>query len=129
MNPLARSHRALLYATAGILAATGIAWALLHYLAEERIAVPANALLMKVHGAAAMLALVLLGALLPHIAAGWRLLRNRRSGIALLALNGLMILTGYLLYYAGGEALRQGASVLHLALGTFLAAVLLAHSF
>ena len=129
MNPLTRPHRALLYATGAILILTGIVWALLHYLADERVAVPANALLMKIHGAAAMVALLLLGALLPHVAAGWRLLRNRQSGITLITLNGLMIATGYLLYYAGGETLRQGASVLHLTLGTLLAVLLLAHSY
>lgn len=127
MNPLARVHRLALYVTGVILLLTGIAWAWFHYLVDERLAVPANALLMKIHGAAAMIVLLLLGALLPHIAGGWRLQRNRWSGIALLSLNGLMVLTGYFLYYAGDDALRSGASVLHLVLGAILAILLPAH--
>ena len=127
MNKLGRVHRLALYATGAILVLTGLAWALLHYLADESTAIPANALLMKIHGAAAMPALLRLGALLPHIAWGLRLQRNRASGIALLSLNGLLIVTGYLLYYAGGDMLRQGASVIHLVLGAVLALLLPIH--
>ena len=127
MNKLGRLHRLALYTTGTILVLTGVAWALLHYLADESTAVPANALLMKIHGAAAMLALLLLGALLPHVAWGWRLAHNRASGMALLSLNGLLIVTGYLLYYAGGDALRQSASVIHLVLGAVLAVLLPIH--
>lgn len=128
MNPLAHAHRLALYATGVTLVLTGVAWALFHYLADESTAVPVNALLMKVHGGAAMLALLLIGALIPqHVAGGWRLARNRTSGIALSALAGILAVTGYLLYYAGGELLRQGASILHLAIGAGLPAALIVH--
>ena len=128
MNPLARAHRLALYAIGGLLLLTGAAWAVLHYFADERTAVPVNALLMKIHGGAAMIVLVLIGALIPqHVAGGWRLARNRASGLALTALAGLLAVTGYLLYYAGSDVLRDGASVLHLVIGAGLPAALLAH--
>ena len=128
MNPLARTHRLAIYATGAALVATGVAWALLHYLADERTAVPANALLMKIHGAAAMVALVLIGALIPqHVGGGWRLARNRVSGLCLAALAGILAITGYLLYYAGSDLLHGGASLVHLAIGVAVPAALVAH--
>ncbi len=127
MNKLGRIHRLALYVTGAILVLTGVASAWLHYLVDESTATPANALLMKIHGAAAMPALLLLGALLPHVAWGWRLAHNRASGIALLALNGVLIVTGYFLYYAGDDVLRQSAGVIHLVLGAVLAVLLPTH--
>jgi hypothetical protein len=132
VNRLMHIHRILLYAMGVILVVTGAGWALLHYIpaalgVDEHVALPAKALLMKVHGAAAMVALLLLGALLPHIAGGWRLAANRASGITLLSVNGLLIVTGYLLYYAGGDALRESSSMLHLLLGAAVAVLLPVH--
>jgi len=128
MNPLARAHRLALYAIGGLLLLTGAAWAVLHYFADERTAVPVTALLMKIHGGAAMIVLVLIGALIPqHVAGGWRLARNRASGLALTTLAGLLAVTGYLLYYAGSDAVHGSASLLHLAIGAGLPAALIAH--
>lgn len=128
MNPLARAHRLALYATGAVLILTGAAWALFHYLADERTSVPANALLMKVHGAAAMVVLVLIGALIPqHVAGGWRLARNRVSGLSLTALAGLLAITGYLLYYSGSDFVHNGASLVHLVIGAAIPAALIAH--
>lgn len=128
MNPLPRAYRLTLYATGTVLVGTGAAWAWLHYLVDERVALPAIAWLMKIHGAAAMLSLVLLGSVLfQHIGAGWRLARNRSSGITILALAALLAVTGYLLYYAGDERIRSFSSLLHLAIGVIAPLLLAVH--
>jgi len=134
MNPIRHRLRHALYAVGAILVVTGSAWALLHYLpnhlgVSERDAIAANAVLMKVHGAAAMLSLLLLGSLLSgHVLAGWESARNRGSGVTMLLLAGALIVTGYLLYYAGGEGVRQDASLVHLGAGAALPFVVFAHA-
>ncbi len=134
MNRIRHRQRHALYAVGAILAVTGAAWAALHYLPDwlgvsERDAVAVNASLMKVHGAAAMLSLLLLGSLLAeHVRAGWRAARNRASGVIMLLLSCALIFTGYLLYYAGAEGTRQVASVLHLGAGALLPLVVLGHA-
>jgi len=134
MNRVRRVQRRLLYLTGLLLLATGAAWAVLHYVPDwlridERRAVEINAVLLKVHGAAAMASLVLLGMMLvEHVGAGWRGERNKTSGIAILALVAVLVVTGYLLYYAGGEELRQAASLLHLVAGVVLPLVIVFHA-
>ena len=111
MNRLPVARRYLLYAALLILLATGVAW-------EGVSAGPAAALLMKVHGGAAMLALILLGTLIAHhIPAGWGSFKNRWSGVLLLAALGWLVASGYLLYYSGSESLRNFASQSHLWVG------------
>jgi len=128
VNPLPRAYRLTLYVTGAILVLTGIAWAWLHYLVDERIAIPASAWLMKIHGGAAMLVLVLLGsALFQHVGAGWRLARNRSSGTTILAFSTLLAVTGYLLYYAGDEHIRSFSSLLHLGVGVIAPFLLAVH--
>ena len=133
MNRLGIFHRRTLYWVCAILFVTGACWALLHYLPEqfgldERGATSSAALLMKVHGAAAMLALVLIGTLLPgHINRGLENGLNLRSGMGMLFLLGVLTLTGYFLYYAGSEELRKVNSFIHLAAGTGLPGLVLAH--
>ncbi len=134
MNSIRHRQRHALYVVGTALVATGIAWALLHYLPGqlgigERDAAVINAALMKLHGAAAMLSLLLLGSMLSgHVLAGWASARNRASGVTMLLLAGALVVTGYLLYYAGGEELRLGASLAHLAAGAALPVVVLAHA-
>ena len=70
--------------------------------------------LLKIHGGAAMVALFVLGVLYPlHIARGWRLNRNRFWGAVLVLATALLIVTGYLLYYASAEGLREIVSSTH----------------
>ena len=88
----------------------------------------AASLVMKVHGAAAMLTLVLLGALLAqHVPAGWTANKNRKSGAILLGAMAWLALTGYLLYYAGGESLRWYAAQSHLWVGIAACAIVALH--
>jgi hypothetical protein len=104
--------RALLYTALVALVATGLLWKL----DVDR------ALLMKIHGAAAMASMVLLGALLVrHVPCGWSVRANRRSGVALLATSLWLAVSGYALYYAGSEGLRAFASQTHFWIGVALA--------
>jgi uncharacterized membrane protein len=83
---------------------------------------------MKVHGAAAMAILVLVGMLLTgHVRSAWRARRNRANGSVFLSALGILTITGYALYYAGGEALRAWMSWIHLAAGFALPLLLILH--
>ena len=126
MNRLAILQRRLLYSALAVLLVSGAWWALIHYLGVRPWL--DEALLMKIHGAAAMAALVLIGGLLPgHVSAGWALRQNRWSGAGLLLICGLLTVTGYLLYYSGAETARALSSYSHLALGIALPIALGAH--
>jgi len=133
MNRLGSAHRRLIYAMVMVLFVTGATWAGLHYLGgavglDMRQALAVNAFLMKIHGGAAMMALVLLGTLLPrHVRIGWKLSHNGRSGVLMLVLCGALAASGYLLYYAGGEAVRDATSWIHLAVGLALPLPLAVH--
>ena len=77
--------------------------------------------MLKLHGAAAMLGLLVLGSLLSiHIDRFWRLRRNRRAGGVFLACALLLIGSGYGLYYFGGEQTRALSRQIHIVIG-FLA--------
>jgi glucose uptake protein GlcU len=85
---------------------------------------------MKIHGAAAMAVLVLIGMLLSgHVRFAWRARRNRANGSVFLSAFAVLTITGYGLYYAGGEMLREWTSWIHLALGLALPILLLIHIF
>jgi len=121
MNRLPMLQRILLYVALLVLLATGIAWEVLR-------PGPSATWLMKIHGGAAMLALVLVGTLIAHhIPAGWNSLKNRWSGVLLLVALGWLVASGYLLYYSGSETLRFFASRSHLWVGLAAAVVVALH--
>jgi hypothetical protein len=75
-----------------------------------------------------MVFLILLGTLLPiHIRRGWNIKKNRLTGAVFVALNGVLILSGYALYYFGGEATRSLISAVHWVPGVASPAVLAWH--
>jgi hypothetical protein len=89
---------------------------------------PAEPWLLKAHGAAAMVSLIVLGTLLiVHVKRGWQSKLNRGSGTGLLSVFGVLIVSGYALYYVGEERFRALASNIHLWVGLALPAVLIAH--
>ncbi|HYZ73040.1 MAG TPA: hypothetical protein VE641_08165, partial [Chthoniobacterales bacterium] len=88
---------------------------------------PVPSLMMKLHGAAAMAALVLLGALIHHIRRGWTAKKNRVSGSILLAVILFLVITGYGLYYSGDEQLRSLVSRSHTWIGLGLVLLIPAH--
>lgn len=130
---LGSTHRAWLFGAFATAFASGTAWWVLHRWFPVNgefgpAPHPAEPWLIRLHGAAAMLTLVLLGSLLAqHVRRAWLAHRNRHSGGLLLALNGLLALTGYALYYAGSETLRAFVSAAHLMLGLALPVLLLLH--
>ena len=118
-NRLHPAQRALVYVALAALVATGLLW-------EADVA---RALLMKIHGAAAMVTLVLFGVLIArHVPTGWSAARaNRLSGTLLLATSLWLTVTGYLLYYSGSESLRDYASQTHFWVGVGFVAVFALH--
>jgi hypothetical protein len=122
--PLNRALRAALYVALVLLLATGIAWLFVD--ARSNPFQPggggeAGALLLAVHGGVAMVFLVLLGALIPmHMQGNWARDRNRWTGVVMLAINAVLILTAYALYYSGSDMFRTWASDLHIAAGLLL---------
>jgi len=74
--------------------------------------------MLKLHGAAAMLGLMVLGSLLStHIHRFWRLRRNRLAGGVFLSSALLLIVSGYGLYYFGGDQARALCRQLHIVIG------------
>lgn len=129
---LSRRHEWFAYLVSFAVFGTGAAWAFFHFFAqppnEFGVASPAESWLLKAHGAAAMATLLLLGTLLPlHVKFAWRAGRNLRSGLTLLSIFGFLVLTGYGLYYVGGERLRALTSTAHLWVGLALPVLLGIH--
>jgi len=111
---------------------SGVAWAYWNYLAASSgdFEMSAKAWAMKIHGAAAMAILVLVGMLLnEHVRLAWRARRSRANGSVFLAAFAFLTITGYGLYYAAGERLRAWTSWVHLAIGLVLPILLLIHLF
>jgi hypothetical protein len=112
---LALSLRLWLYASAAALWVTGTAWLFAHYFPSARShpeGLAASS--MKIHGGAAMLLLVLAGVVVAlHVQGAWRERKNRVSGLVMATVLIALAVTGYLLYYAGGETARALASMAH----------------
>jgi hypothetical protein len=84
--------------------------------------------MMKVHGAAAMVSLMTLGWLIPtHIIRGWVSKKNRLGGIVILATCVILAVTGYGLYYFGGDVVRSTTSGIHWGLGVAFPVILIVH--
>jgi hypothetical protein len=128
---LKRSQRYFLYAVSALLFLSGVAWAFWNYLRSPGdFETSAKSWAMKIHGAAAMAILVLIGMLLNgHVRFAWRARRNRPNGSIFLSAFAVLTITGYGLYYAGGESLRAWTSWIHLAVGLALPILLLVHIF
>lgn len=131
---LSRRHKAALYLITFAVFASGVAWWLLDRFAVQAdefgglMKSPAEPWMLKIHGAAAMLILVVLGTLLPiHVKRSWQAKQNLLTGVGLLGFFGILTLTGYGLYYASEENVRALTSNVHLWVGFALPAVLVWH--
>jgi hypothetical protein len=123
-------HRRLLYGVLALLFLSGVTWAYWNYLISlpGDFEMTAKTWAMKIHGAAAMVILVLVGMLLTgHVRFAWRARRNRINGSLFLGAFGVLTVTGYGLYYAGGERMRAWSSWIHLAVGSALPLLLILH--
>ncbi len=116
-------HRRWVYAILAFVYVTGAAWMVLRYgINGERVLEDgwrlAQAWLLRAHGAAAMLTLVAVGSMLAaHAPTAWKLRENHFSGVCMMGTMAVLALTGWLLYYASGEAVRAWSSWLHMAIG------------
>lgn len=125
-----RLQRSFLYGVVVLLFVSGTVWAYWNYLIPQPrdFELSAKTWAMKVHGGAAMAILVLVGMLLStHVRFAWRARRNRGNGSLFLGAFALLTLTGYGLYYSGGEKLRAWTSWIHLAAGLALPLFLVLH--
>ena len=123
---LGRQHESWVYACVCALLLTGWLWLLFHFFVSAKTDFgeghhPLEAWWLKLHGFASMGALVLFGSLIPvHMRNAWQRARNRSTGSALVLLMIALSLSGYGLYYAGGEEVRPWISTFHWIAGSCL---------
>ena len=126
---LGPSRRKALYGLSGALFLTGVVWLSLHApRGEDALPSPWETWCMKVHGACAMGLLFVLGSMLDgHILENWGARRNRRSGAWMTAVLASLAVTGYGLYYFGGEGLRRATEWAHWLAGLLAAPLIVWH--
>lgn len=84
--------------------------------------------LLRVHGIVAVASVFLFGWLTSrHVVEAWRQHHNRSSGIVLLAVVALLVLSGYSLYYLSDDLPRRSIAIMHEALGIVSAILALVH--
>ncbi|MEM8930622.1 MAG: hypothetical protein AAGE94_05575 [Acidobacteriota bacterium] len=84
--------------------------------------------ILRVHGATAFLMMISFGAILSaHVPAGWRARSMRASGVVVITVVSLLVITAWLLYYLGDEGIRRIVTFVHLGLGLSLPVVLWIH--
>ncbi|MEQ1880873.1 MAG: DUF4405 domain-containing protein [Burkholderiales bacterium] len=126
-------HQWAVYLATGALVVSGILWLMLHYFFTGKgefgpTIHPLETWMLRAHGAAAMAGLIVYGSLLPvHIRRAWAIRRNIVLGVGLVALMLLLTVSGYLLYYAGGEETRPVISAVHWIIGLAAPALLVWH--
>ncbi len=130
---LARWQLRLLVWSGGTLWLTGVVWLLLHYFGQQRgdfgpETNPAEPWMLRLHGLSMNFALLGIGSLLVvHVWRGWNYRSQRVAGAALSSVVALLIITGYLLYYASDEWGRPWISIIHWVVGIASAAVFFWH--
>ena len=125
-------HRRLFYIVFGVLWGSGTLWLLIEWFKDPELGTARTLLQtfsMKVHGATMLVYLAMLGTLITHIRRGTALKTNRLSGFSVIALNGILVLSGWLLYYVSNDALRQWSSTIHWAIGLGTLPLLCGHVF
>ncbi len=130
---LTQRQRTAIYGTLGVLWLSGAIWLPVHYFLRQHgpfgdMPNPAEHWLIVAHGAGAFAALWLGGWLWRGHVTPWRRSgTRRRSGDALLWVGGVLIASGYLLYYAPGDSLRNGISIMHWSVGLTSVVAILVH--
>jgi hypothetical protein len=116
-----------------VLLLSGVLWLVFRYLITFRDTFgeeihPLTSWWLRLHGAAAMAFLIVLGTVLPiHVRRAWRFRRNRYAGLALLSVVAALVVSGYCLYYASSEELRPWISAIHWSIGLLGLPVLVIH--
>jgi hypothetical protein len=124
------NHRRLFYAVFGIVWASGFLWLLAEWFKDPELGSVRTLLQtasMKLHGAAMLVYLAMLGSLTTHIRRGTALKANRFSGFSVIAINGILVFTGWILYYLTDEKTRQWSSFIHWTVGVSSFVLLVAH--
>jgi len=125
-RPRARLSRPRAVTTWTIVAAvwtTGVWWLILHDFFRVRgefgpTPNPMEKWAIAAHGATAFAALWLGGLLwVVHLRPAWRNGSRSPSGLSVAAVLALLIVTGYLLYYAGGDIFRARVALVHWTVG------------
>jgi hypothetical protein len=130
---LARWQIMLLTISGALLWLSGAAWLLLHYYGQVQSEFgpetnPLEPWFLRVHGLILIPALLGFGGLfVVHMPKGWKNRYQRTIGIALTTAFAVLILSGYMLYYAGDEGLRDWTSLIHWALGLGTPALFIWH--
>lgn len=130
---LGRGRKRIVHIAGAGLWLSGVAWLGLHTFARQQTEFgpaphPAEHWMLAAHGLFAFAALWTFGMLWSgHIVAAWKTGRHRLSGLATASTMLLLIATGYLLYYAGGDDTRPVVSALHWVIGLILPAAYLWH--
>jgi hypothetical protein len=130
---LPKWHEWLVYGSAGLLTLTGLAWLYLDRFGKVQSLFgpeqnPALPWLLSAHGVLAYAFLIIAAMLVPvHMRLGWNALRNRWSGLVLVATGLFLAVTGLLLYYTSAEELRAASSSVHWIVGIGLPLVLAIH--
>ena len=84
--------------------------------------------LLRLHGFVLIPTLLGVGGLLVvHVPMGWRSKAQRSTGVALLIVIGVLILSGYMLYYVGDDGVRNWTSVTHWTIGLVMPLLFLWH--
>lgn len=126
-------HQTSVYGATALLVVSGAVWLVLHFFMMTQGEFgethhPLEIWMLKLHGGAAMAGLIIYGSLLPiHIRRAWAIRRNIYLGIGLVAIMLSLTITGYLLYYAGGEETRPVISAVHWIIGMAVPALLAWH--
>jgi hypothetical protein len=131
---LTRRGKLAIYGVLGATWGSGILWLIVHYFLARPGEFgmephPLEHWSLALHGAGAFATLLLGGWLWKaHVAPWWDSPNRRHSGIVLIAFGAVLIVSGYLLYYAAGDALRDLIGKLHWIVGLLLALPLLVHA-
>ena len=99
-----------------VCAFSGLLYFVRHELRIELPGLEAHGYLVT-HGISAAFALLIFGAVLPaHLRAAWIAKRNRTSGVVMIMVMSVLMLSGLLLYY-GSEEMRDGVVLTHWVVG------------
>jgi hypothetical protein len=119
------------YVATGALTASGLLWLFARYgpTAGANGPGPWAATTLAIHGACAIVATAVFGALIGnHVAYRWRRPGNRFLGYLQLGLWISLLVTGYALYYLADEVTRPVWSAAHWIVGLILPIALAAHA-
>ena len=124
------NHRRLFYLVFAVLWLSGMLWLIAEWLKQTDLGpvrTPLQTLSMKIHGAAMLGYLAMLGTLWTHMRRGFALRVNRLSGTLVIGVNVALLLSGWMLYYATEDVLREWSSLIHWSIGVATVLLLSGH--